>query len=132
MHVTEEAISSLFKMKENVRDQHRKVQRWQQIIVACWMSVVNLGIIWVLLNSAFDELIITSVGIIPLIVGFVIFPNIVCALPPLLWYNSNKYRSKVPDKIRAGVTGMYSDQVDEDDKTEWDKQLDTELGVLPY
>ncbi len=122
---------SKFKLKENVRDQHRKILRWQLIGVVIWMVCGNLAFLWGVLNSKFDERMIGAVGVGTFIIFFLLV-NLAMCLGPLLYLNSNVYRAKIPDKIKKGVEGMYAAGDDDETKDTWEIALETEIGGLPY
>ena len=76
------AVKDPTMLKVHVRDQHRKLTKWNFIFISFCQGVTNFVIIWGIVHSSFDENIIKEAGDIAFFTGFVIFPNIVFALPP--------------------------------------------------
>jgi len=96
-----------YKLKENVRTQHRRIVLWAMIWVVVWITLSNFTIVWIILNSNFDENIIGASNTGAFLFGFFFLPNLLAAIVPLLYLNSTGYRAKVPERIRKGVTRMY-------------------------
>jgi len=119
------------KLKENVRELHRRTTRWMMIYTVCWMGGVNFAIIWGVIHSEFDEALlrISKAGFF---VGYVIFPNIVFSLFPLAYYNSTLYRKRIPGIIRKGVNDLYATKADDDESDSWSLAVSAEIEGLPY
>lgn len=121
-----------FKMKEAVRNQHRKIVRKAFYLIAGNQSLVNLIIVGFMITGTFDEKMIGALGQELFVVFGFVFPNIVFCLPVLMWFTSDKYRNSIPQKIRTSVARLYEGGQDDDDADAWTKEMNAEIDVLPY
>ncbi len=121
-----------YKLKENVRTQHRRIVLWAMIWVVVWITLSNFTIVWIILNSNFDENIIGASNTGAFLFGFFFLPNLLAAIVPLLYLNSTGYRAKVPERIRKGVTRMYEREEALDGDDDLGNRIQTEVNFLPY